>query len=93
MKTFCLFLALLAAVAPAAASRSQDHPIVKVIEMLDGLAAKAKAEGEEEGLAYEKFEYWVKTSVKELNGAIKTETEDIDELNDVISGKTKEELS
>jgi len=90
MKSVCLFLGLFAAaLAPAAAT--QDHPIVKVIEMLDGLAAKAKAEGEEEGLAYEKFEYWVKTSVKELNGAIKTETEDIDELNDVISGKTKEE--
>ena len=38
----------------------------KVISMLQGLSAKAESEGKEEALAYEKYEYFVKNSVKAI---------------------------
>jgi len=48
---------------------ADEHPIEKVISMLQDLSAKAEAEGKEEALAYEKYEYFVKNSVKDLGGA------------------------
>jgi len=94
MKTTCLFLALFAAFgfAPAAATVVRgEHPIEKVIALLQGLSATAEAEGKEEALAYEKFVYWVKNSEKTANAAIAEEKSDIEELTDLISSKEKEE--
>ena len=43
--------------------------------MLEGLKAKAIAEGKAEGVAYNKFEYWCSESTGELNDAIADEKE------------------
>ena len=88
MKTTCLIVALFAAFGAAQAAKD-EHPIEKVVSMLQGLSAKAEAEGKEEALAYEKYEYFVKNSVKELSGAIAQEKSDIEELTDLIDSKEK----
>ena len=49
-----------------AASFAADHPIVKVINMLEGLKAKSIAEGKEEAVAFTKFQYWCTTSTDTL---------------------------
>jgi hypothetical protein len=69
------------------------HPIEDVIGMLKDLATKAEEEGKEEALAFQKFEYWCKNSVKELNKAIATENDNIDALGSKIEAKTKESKS
>merc|ERR1719253_968804 len=89
MKTTCLIVALFAAFGAAQAAKD-EHPIEKVVGMLQGLSAKAEAEGKEEALAYEKYEYFVKNSVKELSGAIAQENADIEELTDLINSKEKD---
>lgn len=66
------------------------HPIEDVIGMLKDLATKAEEEGKEEALAFQKFEYWCKNSVKELNKAIADENDNIDALSSKIEAKTKE---
>jgi len=66
------------------------HPIEDVIGMLKDLATKAEEEGKEEALAFQKFEYWCKNSVKELNKAIAEENDNIDALSSKIEAKTKE---
>jgi chromosome segregation ATPase len=69
------------------------HPIEDVIGMLKDLATKAEEEGKEEALAFQKFEYWCKNSVKELNKAIAEENDNIDALGSKIEAKTKESAS
>jgi len=66
------------------------HPIEDVIGMLKDLATKAEEEGKEEALAFQKFEYWCKNSVKTLNKAISEENDNIDALSSKIEAKTKE---
>jgi len=66
------------------------HPIEQVIGMLKDLATKAEEEGKEEALAFQKFEYWCKNSVKDLNKAIAEENDNIDSLSSKIEAKTKE---
>jgi peptidoglycan hydrolase CwlO-like protein len=66
------------------------HPIEDVIGMLKDLATKAEEEGKEEALAFQKFEYWCKNSVKSLNKAIAEENDNIDALSSKIEAKTKE---
>jgi hypothetical protein len=66
------------------------HPIEDVIGMLKDLATKAEEEGKEEALAFQKFEYWCKNSVKDLNKAIAEENDNIDALSSKIEAKTKE---
>jgi hypothetical protein len=69
---------------------TNDHPITKVIEMLEGLKMKAIMDGKHEEVAYQKFTYWCSTSTDTLKDAIADEKEKIAELEDVIAGKTKE---
>jgi DNA repair exonuclease SbcCD ATPase subunit len=76
--------------AGAAVTASADHPMVKVIAMLEDLKAKSIAEGKEEAVAYEKFTYWCSTSIAEVKDAIADEKSTIDELSDAIDGKKKE---
>jgi len=72
------------------AEASNDHPIVKVVKMIQGLKEQAITEGKAEEVAYTKFQYWCSTTSDELKDAIADEKEKIDELNDKIAGLTKE---
>merc|ERR1719174_1641033 len=82
--------ALLACSSLGATVKVQEHPIAKVITMLEDLATKAEAEGKEEAVSFSKFEYWCKNSKKELSKAIAEEKETIDSLANKIDAKTKE---
>jgi len=89
MKSMALRLASLASVC-AFSLAAKEHPIGKIITLLDELAAKAEAEGKSEALAFQRFEYWCKDSTKELSGAISEEKQTIDSLESKIDAKTKE---
>jgi hypothetical protein len=69
--------------------KTREHPIAKVIAMLEDLKVKAREEGEAEAVSYQKFEYWCKNSLKELNTAIEKEKSLIETLEDEIEAKTK----
>merc|ERR1719399_138583 len=73
-----------------AAEVGKEHPIAKVIKLIDDLKAKAIAEGKDEEVAYTKFQYWCSTSIAELKDAIADEKEKIEELEDKIAGLTKD---
>merc|ERR1740138_830992 len=75
------------------AAAGNDHPISKVIKLLEGLKAKAIAEGKTEEVAYGKFQYWCSTSIADLNDAIADEKEKIDELEDKIAGLEKKKAA
>merc|ERR1719271_2026922 len=66
-----------------------EHPMAKIISMLKELQVKAREEGEQEAVLYQKFQYWCKNSIKELKGAIKEEKAKIEVLEDEIESKTK----
>jgi len=68
-----------------------EHPIAKVINLLQGLKDKAIAQGKQEAVDYQKFQYWCTTNSDELNGAIADEKETITELTDKLAGLKKEE--
>lgn len=72
------------------ATASQEHPIESIIALLNGLATKSENEGKDEAVAYTKFEYWCKNSVKTLKKAIQEENDAIDSLSSKIDAKTKE---
>merc|ERR1719324_1228129 len=80
-----LFLA-----ASAARNVAADHPVGKVVTLLQDLMDKVKTEGQAEEVSYQKFVYWCKTSTAELSDAIKEEKDTIDTLESTIDGKTKE---
>merc|ERR1719388_736949 len=70
--------------------KMQEHPIAKVIKMLEDLSSKAESEGKAEAVSFSKYQYWCKNSVKELSKAIAEEKETIDALDSKIEAKTKE---
>jgi len=86
---FVAILSLCTFASASAVVAAKDHPVVKVIKLLEGLKETAISEGKQEAVAYEKFTYWCSTSKAELNQAIADETETIDELKDTIAGKVK----
>merc|ERR1719174_3659588 len=93
MKTIMMasvLAALLACSSLGATVKVQEHPIAKVITMLEDLATKAEAEGKEEAVSFSKYQYWCKNSAKELTKAIAEEKETIDSLANKIDAKTKE---
>jgi hypothetical protein len=57
-----------------------EHPIAKVISMLEDLKVKAREQGEEEAVNYQKFEYWCKNTIKELTTAIANDKDTIETL-------------
>jgi hypothetical protein len=69
---------------------ADDHPVSKVITLLQDLMAQAKTEGQEEEVSYQKFVYWCQTSSAELSKAIKEEKETIETLQSTVDGKTVE---
>jgi len=82
-----------AAVLSGTAAASGVHPIEKIVTLLQGLATKSESEGKDEAVAYTKFEYWCKNSIKSLKAAIDAENETIDILTSKIDSKTKEEAA
>ena len=82
-----LGLAALSGVAQAA----QDHPVGKVMDLLESLKKTAISEGQEEEVTYAKFTHWCKNSLKGLNKAIEEGKDTIESLADKISGLEKEE--
>jgi len=72
------------------ANAASGHPVEKVIGLLKELMAQANKESQEEEYLYTKFEHWCTGSQKTLSGAITSEKEDIDKLEDVIASKTEE---
>lgn len=88
MSGMTLSLLCLALLGGCAASR--EHPMEKVIGMLEDLSAKAVAEGKEEEHTFGKFSYWCKTSVAMVEKAIAEEKETIESLESTIEAKTKE---
>jgi DNA repair exonuclease SbcCD ATPase subunit len=64
-----------------------------VITLLEGLKAKAIAQGKDEEVAYSKFQYWCSTSISELKDAIAEEKEKIEELEDQLAGLNKQKES
>merc|ERR1719480_737007 len=87
---FACLVALVLLSSPAVAIRTrrvaEGHPIEKVIEMLKGLITQVDEEAKAKALTYEKFEYWCKNSVKELEEAITEGKETIDVLSSKIDG-------
>jgi hypothetical protein len=76
------------------ASRSAaDHPVEKVIKLLQDLDAQAVKASQEEEYEYGKFHKWCKDSESTLSKAIEKGKEEIDSLKDKVSGLEKEEKS
>merc|ERR1719390_430591 len=88
MKLDLIFLAVLGMAATTSAT--DDHPIKKIIGMIEELKVEAQKQAEEEGYAYQKFEYWCKTTSKELNKAIAEGKDHISVLEDTIESKKKD---
>eukprot|EP00933_Yihiella_yeosuensis_P056017 TRINITY_DN549_c0_g1_i2.p1 TRINITY_DN549_c0_g1~~TRINITY_DN549_c0_g1_i2.p1 ORF type:complete len:686 (-),score=257.46 TRINITY_DN549_c0_g1_i2:91-2148(-) len=76
--------------AGAAATDSNGHPIQRVINLIQDLAEKAKAEGIAETDTYEKYTHWCGKSQKKLNSAIKKENAAIDSLESKVAAKRSE---
>eukprot|EP00747_Dinoflagellata_sp_TGD_P089492 gnl/TRDRNA2_/TRDRNA2_164335_c0_seq8.p1 gnl/TRDRNA2_/TRDRNA2_164335_c0~~gnl/TRDRNA2_/TRDRNA2_164335_c0_seq8.p1 ORF type:complete len:706 (-),score=287.50 gnl/TRDRNA2_/TRDRNA2_164335_c0_seq8:75-2192(-) len=85
----CTVLCLLL-FATSASAGSSGHPIQKVVTLLQDLAADVESEGKDEAVAFSKFEYWCKNSVKSLKKAIEDNTLTKSTLEDKIDAKTKE---
>jgi len=68
---------------------SKEHPIAKVVKMLEDLKVEAQEKGEAEAVAYQKFEYWCKNTIKELSTAITKDKETIETLEDKIESNKK----
>jgi len=65
----------------------KEHPIGKVINMLEELKEKAKVQGEEEEANYQKFKNWCDNSKTELGNQISKEKDEIEELKQSVSAK------
>merc|ERR1719160_196086 len=70
-------------------SDSKEHPIAKIINMLEEEKVKAREQGEKEAVLYQKYQYFVKNTVKELETAIDKEKKTIETLEDQIESKEK----
>merc|ERR1719305_1947729 len=89
----CVVLTLLLCALASGSDVGKDHPIVRVIKLVEGLQEKAVAEGKAEEVAFTKFQYWCKTSTDELKDAIADEKELIEELTDKLAGLNKQKES
>jgi len=81
-------LVLMTLVSLAAAANS--HPIVKVVDLLKDLKAKAIDEGQTEEVSFGKFTYWCSTSISELKKVIEGEKDKIDTLETTIKSLKEE---
>lgn len=92
MKCRLAFVAVAGLVSAASASvqSSGDHPVEKVIKLLQSLTAKTMAEGKTEALSYQKFEKWCADSEKTLAKAIAGEKESVSSLESNVAAKEQE---
>eukprot|EP00933_Yihiella_yeosuensis_P020670 TRINITY_DN1651_c0_g2_i2.p1 TRINITY_DN1651_c0_g2~~TRINITY_DN1651_c0_g2_i2.p1 ORF type:complete len:690 (+),score=262.45 TRINITY_DN1651_c0_g2_i2:74-2143(+) len=81
----CLF-----AGAAASSQKAAGHPIQNVINLIQELAEKAKAEGIAEADTYEKYTHWCGKTQQQLNKAIGKEKRAIDGLTSKVAAKTAE---
>jgi len=86
---FLVFLAAVAAVKLRTEVKA-EHPIKRVIRLVQELAAKSVEEGKEEQLTYDKFVAWCEKSTKGLKKAIGKETEVVDKTSGKIEAKSSE---
>jgi peptidoglycan hydrolase CwlO-like protein len=73
----------------ALSTQTSEHPIKRIIGLLDGLVSTAEQEGKDEALAYDKFAHWCVTSIKTVTGAIDGENQKISMLTSQIAGEEK----
>merc|ERR1719158_694670 len=73
----CVFLALLV---PVSAMQQKGTPVQKVIEMMNEMLAKGKAEKEAETKIYEEYAEWVDDKTRETGFEIKTLKSQIEEF-------------
>mmetsp|Transcript_30521 Transcript_30521/g.66972 ORF Transcript_30521/g.66972 Transcript_30521/m.66972 type:complete len:686 (+) Transcript_30521:106-2163(+) len=50
---------------------TRDHPITRIVKLIEDFKVKAEEEGQEEEISYTKFERWCKNSKGQLDGDIK----------------------
>lgn len=60
---------VLASILAVATALTADHPVVRVISLLEDLQVKAKQQGQAEELLYQKFEHWCTTVTADLTKA------------------------
>ncbi|CAK0870404.1 unnamed protein product, partial [Prorocentrum cordatum] len=89
-----LFGSAVAASRVRIASRSAaDHPVEKVIKLLQDLDAQAVKASQEEEYEYGKFHQWCEDCESALSKAVEKGKQEIDSLKDKVSGLEKEEKS
>merc|ERR1719174_1011563 len=81
---------LLAASAGASAVDQKVTPVQKVIQMLNDMMAKGKAEMEDEQVRFATFTQFCKSTTTEKNQAIETTTAEIDDLTADIASYGEE---
>eukprot|EP00933_Yihiella_yeosuensis_P053458 TRINITY_DN516_c1_g1_i1.p1 TRINITY_DN516_c1_g1~~TRINITY_DN516_c1_g1_i1.p1 ORF type:complete len:693 (+),score=266.54 TRINITY_DN516_c1_g1_i1:177-2255(+) len=89
------FLALLVAGASAGkvnVDASKEHPIKRVIGLINALAEKAKAEGVAEADTYEQYTHWCGKTVEKLKPAIAKEKEMIASMDAKVDARKEEHL-
>mmetsp|Transcript_111732 Transcript_111732/g.271430 ORF Transcript_111732/g.271430 Transcript_111732/m.271430 type:complete len:749 (+) Transcript_111732:2-2248(+) len=72
----------------AARSRAATNPLGKVLQLMDGLAAKVTKEGEAEAKAYKEFFAWCDDAAKNKQFEIKTATSQQEQLEATITKET-----
>merc|ERR1719281_2235218 len=88
-----LFIAVLLAVVSGASGSGQQArvtPVQKVIQMLNDMMAKGKAEMEDEQVRFATFTQFCKSTTTEKNQAIETTTAEIDDLTADIASYGEE---
>ena len=76
------------AVSTSNALAVDSNPMSKVIELMDGLAAKVTADGEAAAKTYKEYFEWCDDSAKNSQFAIKTATSEVEELEAKIAELT-----
>merc|ERR1719197_367422 len=76
------------ACASVAAADASSNPLGKVMELMDSLAAKITAEGEEEAKAFKEYFAWCDDAAANLHNEIKTGTKKQEDLEAAISKAT-----
>jgi len=89
-RAMLLAFALLALFGPSAAN---DHPVTRVISLLQALHDKVREEGRSEEVTFAQFDSWCKNSIRTLQRAIATERESIDALESEVEAKQREEAT
>eukprot|EP00929_Paragymnodinium_shiwhaense_P089765 TRINITY_DN4995_c0_g1_i2.p1 TRINITY_DN4995_c0_g1~~TRINITY_DN4995_c0_g1_i2.p1 ORF type:complete len:717 (-),score=238.36 TRINITY_DN4995_c0_g1_i2:156-2306(-) len=85
------FAGALAVLAYTAEAGSDEHPIEKVVGLLQDLKEQVKAEFQAEEVTFSKFTRWCRNSQKTLEKAIGEGKAKVETLESTVASKTKEE--